>query len=102
MRTIGALLLGLVLAACAGGQAPRPEPAAPPPRTQAGDVALAVVGTPFLLAFKTTICAASVVVAGPAAGIVALDPATRREGLAVLGDGLARNCGPPYVVSPAG
>jgi hypothetical protein len=66
-----------------------------------GDAAVSVVGTPFYLAFKGVACAVSAVIAAPVAGIAALneshsDPKIR-EG---LGDGLSRNCGPPYILSP--
>jgi hypothetical protein len=70
--------------------------------TRPSDWALAIVGTPFVFAFRTVVCAASAVVAGPAAALFAVsdDP---RGGFAYLSDGLAQNCGPPYVVSvPAG
>jgi hypothetical protein len=66
-----------------------------------GDAAVSVVGTPFYLAFKGVACAVSAVIAAPVAGMAALneshsDPKIR-EG---LGDGLSRNCGPPYILSP--
>jgi hypothetical protein len=60
-------------------------------------VALSVVGTPFVLVFRAVVCAASAVVAGPTAALFAVsdDP---RGGFDYLRDGLAQNCGPPYVV----
>jgi hypothetical protein len=75
--------------------------AAPAPRrtygTRASDVALTVVSAPFVLAFRVAVCAASAVVAGPTAAVFAVsdDP---RGGFDYLRDGLAYNCGPPYVV----
>jgi hypothetical protein len=66
-------------------------------RTRASDVALSVVGTPFVFGFRAVVCAASAVVAGPAAALFAVsdDP---RGGFAYLRNGLAQNCGPPYAV----
>jgi hypothetical protein len=66
-----------------------------------GDAAVSVLGTPFYLVFKGTVCAASAVIAAPFAGLVALSespfaPEARRE----LREGLDHNCGPPYVLSP--
>jgi hypothetical protein len=60
------------------------------------------VGTPFYLLFKGVVCVASVAVAAPVAAVAALSesyyaPIARRE----LGDGVGKNCGPPYVLSPA-
>ena len=66
-------------------------------RTRASDVALSVVGTPFVLGFRAVVCAATAVVAVPAAALFAVsdDP---RDGFAYLRYGLAHNCGPPYAV----
>ena len=83
-------------AAAALGSAPdRTEESA----TAAGpsDWALAIVGTPFVFAFRTVVCAATAVVAGPTAGLLAFSE-EREAGLAYLRYGLAQNCGPPYVV----
>jgi hypothetical protein len=99
------LSLALLLAACAGSATPPPatgEPiplAAKPHATPAG-WAVSIVGTPFALGFKSVVCAASLVVAAPIAGFLALDPDPYDEGLDVLGDGIANNCGPPWVISP--
>ena len=46
------------------------------------------------------VCAASLAIAAPIAGLLALDPDPYGEGHEILGDGIANNCGPPYVVSP--
>jgi hypothetical protein len=61
------------------------------------DWALAIVGTPFVFAFRTVVCAATAVVAGPTAALFAVsdDP---RGGFAYLRDGLAQNCGPPWAI----
>ena len=66
-------------------------------RTRASDVALSVVGTPFVLGFRAVVCAATAVVAAPVAALFAVsdDP---RDGFAYLRYGLAHNCGPPYAV----
>jgi hypothetical protein len=70
------------------------------PSASAGpsDWALAIVGTPFVFAFRTVVCAATAVVAAPTAGVLAFSP-ERELGMAYLRDGLAQNCGPPYAVS---
>lgn len=99
---------GLVSALILGGcQTPAPPPVLDPtlePKVvvHPGDAVLSAVGTPFLLAFKTVVCAASVAVAAPIAGLVALSQPRwySAEAQHSLGDGLAQNCGPPYVLSP--
>jgi len=66
-----------------------------------GNTFLAVVGTPFLIAFKIPFCVASVVVAAPLAGVTGLSPdPDSRETQQALGDGVAQNCGAPWVLSP--
>jgi hypothetical protein len=112
MITRAAFLSLTFLAGCAAG-APEPAPdagavaareAAPDtttgPSASAGpsDWALAIVGTPFVFAFRTVVCAATAVVAGPTAGLLAFSE-EREAGLAYLRDGLAQNCGPPYAVA---
>jgi hypothetical protein len=78
-----------------------PPHAAPTPRhavsSRPSDWALAIVGTPFVLGFRAVVCTASVVVAAPTAALFAVteDP---HGGFDYLRDGLAQNCGPPYVV----
>ncbi|HSA82597.1 MAG TPA: hypothetical protein VLE23_17405 [Geminicoccaceae bacterium] len=104
-RKILVLSLVLALAACAGTSGPpAADGGAGPARTEPGASpagwAVAVVGTPFALVFKTAICAASLVIAAPIAGILVLDPDPYSEGHEILGDGIANNCGPPYVISP--
>jgi hypothetical protein len=66
-------------------------------RTRPSDVALSVVGTPFVFGFRAVVCAASAVVAAPAAALFAVSD-NPREGFAYLRHGLAYNCGPPYAV----
>jgi hypothetical protein len=79
-----------------------PSPAPVPTRTSpsAAGWAVSIIGTPFALAFKTVVCAASVAIAAPVAGFLTLGVDPSGEGYQVLGDGIAQNCGPPYVVSP--
>jgi hypothetical protein len=104
-RKILVVLLALALAACATSNGPPPSTGgggktARGPTTSAAGWAVAIIGTPFALAFKTVVCGASLVVAAPVAGMLTLG-ADAGEGYRVLGDGLATNCGPPYVVSPS-
>jgi hypothetical protein len=104
-RKILVVLLALALAACAtsnGPPASTPGGAAPPsgPSASASGWAVSIIGTPFALAFKTVVCSASLVLAAPLAGFLTLGVDPSGEGYQVLGDGIAQNCGPPYVVSP--
>jgi hypothetical protein len=95
--------LTCVLAA-GGCQTPPPDVRVPDHQRvvmHPGDATVSAVGTPFYLAFKTAFCAASVAIAAPVAAIAAMSesrsaPQARRD----LGDGVAQNCGPPYVLSP--
>jgi hypothetical protein len=111
MTTRAACLSLAFLAGCATA-APQPAPDAgvaaaheaepdttARPTASAGpsDWALAIVGTPFVFAFRTVVCAATAVVAAPTAGLLALTEESR-EGLGYLRYGLAENCGPPYVL----
>jgi hypothetical protein len=70
-------------------------------RPHAGQWAVAAIGTPFYLAFKTVVCASSIVIAAPAAAVIALADSPYATGVSELGDGVASNCGPPYVLSPS-
>ena len=105
-RRILVVPLTLALAACATGAAPPPAADAGPvpARTEPGATpagwAVSIVGTPFALGFKAVVCTASLVIAAPIAGLLALDPDPYHDGLDILGDGIASNCGPPYVISP--
>lgn len=111
MRGRATVLTMILLAGCATA-APEPAPpgggpvplhavpdAAERPAPSAGpsDWALAIVGTPFVFAFRTVVCAATAVVAGPTAGLLALSE-EREAGLDYLRWGLAENCDGPYVV----
>jgi hypothetical protein len=117
-------LLALTLAGCASSaQPPRavahqgtspggtsPMATTPPaaydvaPRTAArgpsgGDWAVSIVGTPFLLVFRSVVCAGSLVVAAPFSAIFALADAP--DGLQALGDGVSQNCAGPYILRPS-
>ena len=71
------------------------------PHHTAGEWAVAVVGTPFYWVFKGAACVGGLAIAAPISAVVALgDHHTRKEGLEILGDGVAQNCGPPYVLAP--
>jgi hypothetical protein len=105
-RRILVVPLALALAACATSTAPPPAadaqsvaPGAKPGPTPAG-WAVSIVGTPFALGFKAAVCTASLAVAAPIAGLLVLSPDPFDRGLEILGDGIANNCGPPYVISP--
>lgn len=93
----------LVVALVGCQTAPSPSGNANEHRTvlHAGDTVVSVIGTPFYLVFKGLACGASALVAAPVTGLAALSdsrfaPAIQDD----LADGLARNCGPPYVLSP--
>src|SRR5918992_679430 len=97
-----AAFLGLVfLAGCAtaapepasgpGAAGPQAAPGATPSSSASAgpsDWALAIVGTPFVFAFRTVVCAATAVVAAPTAGLLAFSE-ERELGMAYLRDGLA-------------
>lgn len=71
------------------------------PHRGAGEWAVAVLGTPFFWAFKGAVCVGSVALAAPTSAAAALGGHhARQEGLEILGEGVAQNCGPPYVLKP--
>lgn len=72
-----------------------------PRHPHAGQWAVAAIGTPFYLAFKTAVCGATLVVAAPAAAALAIADSPYGMSVDELGDGVAANCGPPYVLSPS-
>jgi hypothetical protein len=85
----GVAILFTALTACAGSQSPPGE----------GVGAASVIGTPFLIAFKIPVCAATVVLAAPLAGATGLAPTVKAyEIRRDLDQGVAQNCGPPYVL----
>jgi hypothetical protein len=93
-------LTAAVVAAALGGCVVQ-QAGAPPP--DGGAQVLAAIGTPFLIIAKIPVCAITLVVAAPVGAVSSIsDPASPlghdvRQGLA---DGIASNCGPPYVVAP--
>ena len=110
MTTRAAILSLAFLAGCATA-ARDPGPAAPAPaelrperwrlpdlhRPGPSDWALAIIGTPFVFAFRVVACTATAVVAAPTAGLLTLTPHPQ-PGLASLRDGLGQNCGGPYAM----
>jgi hypothetical protein len=108
----------LALAACAADAPPPPPPSenvmvglatkeeslaarAEPQRAHAGDLAVSVIGTPFLWIVKGVACVATVAIAAPAGAVLALRPDIYRQEAPYLGDSVAASCGPPWVLSPA-
>ncbi len=87
------LALAVVLAGCAGDHASSG-------RTSFGDVVVAAVATPILLAIKIPVCATTVAIAAPVAGVGTLSPNRREWVQRELADGVDQNCGPPYAVVP--
>jgi len=95
----------LVLAGCAssgstsstsGGK----SVSASPPGSTAGEWATSIVGTPFMFVFRTAICGASVALAAPTAAFLSLGLDPSGEAMHTLGEGVAANCSPPYVLTP--
>jgi mannose/fructose/N-acetylgalactosamine-specific phosphotransferase system component IIC len=88
--------MALVLAGCVNSATN-----SPPQPSFAG-----IVGTPFLIAFKIPVCAATIAMGGPIAGAAALTatgPDANYAEVSVLravDNGLNQNCGPPYLVTP--
>ena len=113
MKGGGAFLIGAFLAGCATAAPERgpyagaavpvhaapdaAERSTPAASVRPSDWALAIIGTPFVFAFRVVTCAATAVVAAPTSGLLVLTP-DPKPGLAYLRDGLGQNCGPPYGV----
>jgi hypothetical protein len=110
MRQMTVGLLVLLVAACSQTPTERQTAFPTAERTPAGTVvyreprrdasgAVSVVGTPFFALFKATACVASVAIAAPAAGLIALtdrpDKAAMRRS---LDQGVGHNCGGSYVL----
>lgn len=77
----------------------------PVPTTPAGNGDfVSTVGTPFYIAFKIPVCAATIAIAAPIAGVAGLagpsGNAAAHDVRRDLDDGLTRNCGPPYLLVP--
>lgn len=91
------LLLSIALSACAAA----PKDAKAP---SAESTVVSVIGTPFLIAFKVPLCAVTLAVAAPTAGVAALVPREDNpepgKAQRVLADGVRANCGPPYAIAP--
>jgi hypothetical protein len=94
-----AAALAVTLAACA------PTPTGESPKIGA----VGVIGTPFLVAFKIPLCAATVALAGPVTAVAQIASAPTSDNFsssydhAVIGgleQSIEDNCGPPYVVTP--
>jgi hypothetical protein len=106
-RLVSVGLVLLLSAGCAARAAPSGAPsvtygtpAAEPARevSVAGTV-LSAVATPFYLVFKTVVCATTALIAVPGAAVLALtDRAFEERKREELDEGVARNCGPPYVL----
>ena len=108
MRKVTMGLLVVLVAACSQTpterqtafgsiQASGPGVDARPPRDESA--AVNIIGTPFYALFKATACVASVVIAAPAAGLIALtdrpDKAAMRRS---LDQGVGENCGGSYLL----
>lgn len=113
-KIIPVLAMSLFVFGCANGGTKTPAPAHSDPATynthlsnypgqrpHAGQWAVAAIGTPFYLVFKTAACGATLVVAAPAAAVLAIADSPYGMSVNQLGDGVAANCGPPYVLSPS-
>ena len=96
------IAMACAVAAALGGCAHQAATSAGPP-PDGGASALAIFGTPFLIVAKLPVCIVTIAMAAPVGAVSELsDPATPfghelRQGLS---DGIAQNCGPPYVVAP--
>lgn len=93
------VMAGLVaaLGGCAQQQGATTQP------IDGGATALATFGTPFLVVAKLPVCIVTIAMAAPVGAVSELsDPATPfgHELRQDLSDGIAQNCGPPYVVAP--
>lgn len=109
---LGPCLVFALLAGCASAPNQAPSAAAGPAagttQTTAaqpapGSPLLEIIGTPFLIALKIPVCVLTIVVAAPVAGLSELSGSGDEDGRDMrrqLGNGIDRNCGPPYVVSP--
>jgi len=88
-----ATALAVVLAGCTGdGRSGS--------RMSFGDAVVSIVATPVLLAVKIPVCATTVAIAAPVAGVGALSPNRRNWVQRELSEGVDSNCGPPYAVVP--
>jgi hypothetical protein len=99
--------LALSLTACATAPAGPPttsEPAAAPPASSVsvGSQVVAVIGTPFYLIYKTVVCAATLVLAPPMSGMVAMTDRDDRQIIRRrIDESTTQNCGGSWVLQPA-
>ena len=95
------VMAGVVAAALGGCANQAATTEGPPP--DGGAAVLATFGSPLLVIAKLPICVVTIAIAAPVGAASELsDPATPfghelRRGLS---DGIAQNCGPPFVVAP--
>jgi hypothetical protein len=87
-------LLACLLAGCT----------APPPQSSQISY-VSAIGTPFYIAMKVPVCAATLVVAGPLGALQGLAAPGEEGSLQpdirpILDAGIADNCGPPYLLPP--
>jgi hypothetical protein len=79
---------------------PFSTPTVPPPPPE-GAGAVTAVGTPTLIALKVPLCVATLAIAAPGSAISAMVPTSDGvDGERYFAWGVARNCGPPWVVQP--
>jgi hypothetical protein len=96
---VGDLLSTVPPVEAAMSRPPSPQAVEPPPPRGAGDWAVSILGTPYYLAFKAVTGVAGAAIAAPLAALAGPTPAGGKT-IAVLGERLAQNCGPPYVLTP--
>jgi hypothetical protein len=92
-----ACLLTMMLGACSSP--PSTLDGATAAQPSASSVVLSVLGTPFLIAAKIPVCTATLIVAAPVAG-ASETVASGAKARQILADGVASNCGPPYLLTP--
>ncbi len=105
-RILAMAMIAGALAGCAAPPPPGPtagQNAQPVVQPGGGDQVLAAIGTPFLIVAKVPVCILTLVVAAPAGAVSSItdpDNSLGHELRQGLSDGIAQNCGPPYIVSP--
>jgi hypothetical protein len=105
-RAVIGLLVALSITACATAPAGPPQtsdPAAnPPAAVSVGSQVVAVIGTPFYLIYKTVVCAATLVIAPPMSGLVAMTDRDDRQVIRRrIDEGTTQNCGGSWILTPA-
>jgi hypothetical protein len=100
-------LLALSLTACATAPAGPPatseaETAPPAAAVSVGSQVVAVIGTPFYFIYKTVVCTATLVIAPPMSGLVAMTDRDDRQVIRRrIDEGTTQNCGGSWVLQPA-